>query len=340
MIKIFSETVRPFSKSAEVRCRDYSLPLQRVMTDFGSEESFFHATERIKEHYGIEVPASAVASITENHAMQMLNNQEISNELSDDTGVDIIVAETDGTMVPIVEIDSSKTGDKRKTRSVKWKEARLCIVRVWNTVSPLFRATMGSVDDVGDLLLDAAIEAGMGSKTRIHGVGDGAKWIRDQFERVFSKHASYLLDFYHVCEYLSSAAKSAFPDCDKEWYARNKKRLKRNQHKAVLKDLANHVEATSLPNEQAPVRACYRYLSSRQDQLDYEGARAAGLPIGSGEIESSHRFVIQKRLKIPGAWWTEENAAGMIALRVVRCNGKWDHYWKDLKCTNEEAIAA
>ena len=41
----------------------------------------------------------------------------------------------------------------------------------------------------------------------------------------------------------------------------------------------------------------------RKDQLNYKGAIAAGLPIGSGEIESSHRFVIQERLKIPGAWW-------------------------------------
>ena len=340
MIKIFRKTIRPFSKSAEIRCRGYSLPLQRVMTDFGAEESFFHATERIKEHYGIEIPASAVASTTENHAKQMFDNQVVCNEISDEPGVDVIVAETDGSMVPIVEIDGSKRGDKRKSRSVKWKEARLCLVRVWNTVSPLFRATMGSVDDVGDLLLDASIEAGMGIKTKIHGVGDGAKWIRDQFERVFSTHATYLLDFYHVCDYLFSAAKGAFPSDSQAWYETNKKRLRRNHHKAVIKDLAKHIEGTNLPDEQAPVRACHRYLSSRKDQLDYKGALTAGLPIGSGEIESSHRFVIQERLKIPGAWWTEDNAAYMLALRVVRSNGKWDNYWEGLKCPDEEKLAA
>jgi hypothetical protein len=47
---------------------------------------------------------------------------------------------------------------------------------------------------------------------------------------------------------------------------------------------------------QAPVRAAHRYLSGRRDQLDYAGARARGLPIGSGEIESGHRHVIQQRL--------------------------------------------
>ncbi len=108
----------------------------------------------------------------------------------------------------------------------------------------------------------------------------------------------------------------------------------------TLQDWANVFNATNLPDEQAPVRACHRYLSFRKDQLDYKGALAAGLPIGSGEIESGHRFVIQERLKIPGAWWTEDNAACMLALRVVRCNGKWDDYWKGLKCPDEEKLVA
>ena len=33
------------------------------------------------------------------------------------------------------------------------------------------------------------------------------------------------------------------------------------------------------------------------------------LPIGLGEIESAHRYVIQRCLKIAGAWWKEEKAA-------------------------------
>jgi hypothetical protein len=46
--------------------------------------------------------------------------------------------------------------------------------------------------------------------------------------------------------------------------------------------------------------------------MDYAGARAAGLPIGSGEVEGGHRHVLQKRLKIAGAWWRERNAEWML----------------------------
>jgi hypothetical protein len=79
--------------------------------------------------------------------------------------------------------------------------------------------------------------------------------------------------------------------------------------------------------DKAPVRQCYRYLSARQEQLDYEGAISQELPIGSGEIESAHRYVVQKRLKLPGAWWLAANAEHMLALRVNRANREWAGYW-------------
>ncbi|MBQ32564.1 MAG: hypothetical protein CL923_08445 [Deltaproteobacteria bacterium] len=42
------------------------------------------------------------------------------------------------------------------------------------------------------------------------------------------------------------------------------------------------------------------------------------MPIASGRIESSHRSRIQKRLKLPGAWWKLEHADSMLAPRVAR----------------------
>ena len=63
---------------------------------------------------------------------------------------------------------------------------------------------------------------------------------------------------------------------------------------------------------------------------DYRQALAEGLPIGSGEIESAHRYLAQQRLKRPGAWWRVEHAEHMLALRINRINGDWDAYWKAL----------
>lgn len=75
------------------------------------------------------------------------------------------------------------------------------------------------------------------------------------------------------------------------------------------------------------MRACHRYLSNRTNQLDYKGTIENGLPFGSGEIESAHRYIIQKRLKLPGAWWKAANVEPMLTLRVVKANDEWNDYW-------------
>jgi len=112
------------------------------------------------------------------------------------------------------------------------------------------------------------------------------------------------------------------------WVTEKKNWLKDNRWPEVLESLRPFVEEAGIPDREAPVRACFRYLTNRSQFLDYKSALAAGLPIGSGEIESAHRYVFQKRLKISGAWW--ENLKKVIALRVLRANRGWEDYWTNV----------
>jgi hypothetical protein len=47
-------------------------------------------------------------------------------------------------------------------------------------------------------------------------------------------------------------------------------------------------------------------------------------------VPSGHKHVLQKRLKIAGAWWLERNAERMLQLRTVRANGDWGRYWAEI----------
>ncbi|MGK0190439.1 MAG: hypothetical protein ACI9R3_006266, partial [Verrucomicrobiales bacterium] len=169
--------------------------------------------------------------------------------------------------------------------------------------------------------------------TRIHGVGDGATWIAAQYEEQFGTQGSYLLDFYHVCEYLGEAAEGCpggnTPTGKKSWMEKQKTRLKENRYEEVIGELESNQEAEEVAEKEAPVRRCWRYLSNRKDQLDYKGAIEAELPIGSGEVESTHRHLLQQRLKIPGAWWKKETATDMAQLRVMRANNEWRTFWQE-----------
>ena len=329
--------MRPFVEGAAIHCREYSQPLQRVLTDFGAEESFGKAVERLKEHYGIEVPSGAVRKATEHHAEAMLKQQQVLKELPAQGGQSQIIGEMDGSMVPLLAVKENASGDRRKTRTVSWQEARLALARVPGSVTARFGATMGSADQAGDQLSDCVIRLGGGLKTKIHCVGDGASWIAEQVERCFGRQGKYLIDFYHVSQYLAAAAESIAPNKQRQWLHRQQDHLKSNRLKPVFKSLAAHLESSQATAAEAPVRACYRYLSNRAQNLDYRRALKEGLPIGSGEIESAHRSVLQERLKLAGAWWKRDNAEKMIALRIKRANNEWQSYWQRY-CQSETQI--
>jgi hypothetical protein len=311
--------LRPFCQSAGVRHRGYSKRLQRVVVDFGAEHSFGKAAQRVQEHYGIAVPSEAVRQYTLGHGRRI--NQLSAHALAP---AKALVVQMDGSMIPVVERGSGADG--RKGKQLLWREARLCLARASDKTQAVYGASLGSAQNAGWLWREVALKAGLGCRTQVHGLGDGAPWIVDQFRENFGAQGSYLLDFYHVSEYLAQAApKVAGAHKQRQWTRRQQGRLLNNQHRKVLRSLEAHLEA---PNtEEAPVRAAHRYLTQRHDCLDYRSARTAKLPIGSGEIESGHRHVIQKRLKLAGAWWKQTNAQAMLNLRCARTNNQWSHHW-------------
>jgi hypothetical protein len=308
--------------------RGCSRPLQRAVVDFAADVPFAQAREKLHEHYGVSLSTSTIRTITEAHAQGCAVFRQDEPAWPCEDGTPAVIAEIDGGMVPIVHSDAQQD-DRRKGKRLLWKEVKLCLAHVHGSATPVYGGTLlGGVDEAGRELRACAIAAGLGKHTQVHAVGDGAAWIADLVAEQFGTQGQYLVDFFHVCDYLAAAAKVCAPEDPKAWLERQKARLKANRSAAVLGDLLGAIEPPALPDEQAPVRVCHRYLSHRRHQLDYAGARAAGLPIGSGEIESAHRYVVQQRLKRPGAWWTPANAEAMLALRLVRANDQWADYWR------------
>lgn len=291
------------------------------MADFGAESAFLPAAARVREHYGIEVPVSSIRDSTLKHATQIGSTAETVEPRPQ---AKVVITEMDGSMVPIMQPGHGP--DKRKGKKLIWREARLCCARSKDAVQPLYGATLGSVEIASSTWSQTARLAGFGNGTQVHGVGDGAPWILNTFKENFAAQGTYTIDFYHVSEYLAAAAqKMARPGKETQWRRRQQGRLLNNQRAAVLRALEKGLEDKR--QSEAPVRAAYEYIEERRAHLDYAAARKQNLPIGSGEIESGHRHVIQQRLKLSGAWWTERNMQRMLQLRVARANGWWDSYW-------------
>ena len=287
--------------------------------------------DKIVEHYGVALSESTIARITEGHARVIFETAPPAQSWPTQPGTNTtIIVQTDGGMVPIMEPDAN-SADKRKGKNLQWKEAKICLAHPQGSKTLVFGGTLqGDVDTAGQCLFDCAVQAGFGTETPIHGVGDGASWIADQVEKKFGHNGSYLIDFFHACDYLSAAGKAiaSGEQEHKTWLDEQKSKLKMNQADAVLQELKPHLESPTVHDRDAPVRQCHRYINNRPDQLNYQDAIKRGLPIGSGEIESAHRYIVQQRMKRPGAWWRQHNAEHMLALRFARANHYWHSYWQ------------
>lgn len=132
-----------------------------------------------------------------------------------------------------------------------------------------------------------------------------------------------------IVETVADAALVVAPESNKDWLHEQQGHLLENRVSQVLRTLEQSLEAPE--QKEAPVRSAHGYIRLRQEHMDYAGALAADLPIGSGEVESGHRHVPQKRLKIAGAWWLKRNAEAMLQLRTVRANRDWDKYWSEIR---------
>lgn len=269
----------------------------------------------------------AVREKTLNHAQTMFR-QSLSAPAptTHEKEVEEVICQSDGAMVPIVEILPGK-GDGRKRRTVFWKEAISSLAYEKGSKTPVYAATLGGRDEAGFQMKQVAVEAGFGPNTHLHALGDGATWIAEKIEVHFGVQADYLIDFYHLCDYLHQAVQTA-PVANKPSYlGRMKAGFKKGNGEKVINWLLPFEEAPAKKNDQAPVRAALRYVHNRPGQFDYHKAIDKELPIGSGEIESTHRHLIQKRLKMSGAWWKISNANFMLHLRTCRANKKWNDYW-------------
>jgi len=312
--------LRPFCQGLGIAHRDYSTKLQRAMTDFGAEESFQRAALRLKEHYGIMVNAEAIRSQTYRHGKAIGAIPPRARLAAKE-----MVTEMDGSLIPVVQ--PAQSGDQRKGKTLAWREVRVCCARAVGKDSRLYGATLGSLESCSLMWAQTARYAGLQPRTYVHAIGDGAPWILEKFQENFEAQGEDLLDFYHVSQYLAKAARLIVGQKQAlGWVRRQQGRLLNNQVSKVLRSLSPHLEVPSKEQE-TPVRDAYRYLDQRRAHLDYQGARKRKLPIGSGEIESAHRHLIQKRLKLAGSWWKETNAQALITLRTARANLCWETYW-------------
>ena len=149
-------------------------------------------------------------------------------------------------------------------------------------------------------------------------VADGARWIWDRV-RLYFPTAIQVLDFYHACEHIDSAAAAwhgAGTVNAAKW--RNEAREKLLEPGGVRMVLREILEALRKPQNVANVdalRTQLRYIIQHRHRMRYFEIRSRRLPIGSGAMESGIKQLIPTRLRMPGMKWTKEGADAVLKVR-------------------------
>jgi hypothetical protein len=140
----------------------------------------------------------------------------------------------------------------------------------------------------------------------------------------------WVLDFFHVCCYVSKLSEALFGKSNKEggaWFRRMRHWL-RERHQGVtqvLRSATQHYHGSKLSKgEEEAFWKAYHYLRAHSRWMAYARYRRQGLPIGSGVTEAACKTVFTQRLKRSGMRWHKDSGQVIVDLRVIHLSGIWD----------------
>ena len=332
-------SIRPLKEALEITHRGRSQAVERALADFGSEESFGQGADRFQEHYGWSVNRTTLMRVTKQRAQEAeryvqsrldAERSAFEEPLRARPGADQVLVELDGCAIRTGTLEPSPGSETTPVRGLprghrvqEWREVRVGLTRRLEEERPTYVAEMASYPDVVWSLFSAATSHGLSTRTETIAVADGGNGLKEELEVQFPR-LTFILDRPHVQKHLYETAEAMGLDEEGrgDWVRRQIKRIDEGTVRMVIGELRQH---KGQGHDRA--RQLAGYLSRFRDCVHYSAYKARGLPIGSGEVESAHRSIPQKRLKLPGACWKPETINPILALRLIRANGWWEHFW-------------
>ncbi len=343
---------RPVKDQLGIEHGSRSLGVERALADFGAEESFGQAAKRFEEHYGWEIDRATLRREVEHTAkmaeqyveMRLLSaRKNYSQPLETQPGNKRLVVELDGCHIRTgkkITIEGAEITKKRRLprsqRPPDWREVRVGLARpLEQKEQRTYVARMSKYPEVVEQLVSAAIDQGLSERTQVVAVADGGAGLREALEAQFP-NLTFILDRPHLKQHLYAVAE-AIGLTGKErhkWVSALLHLIDAGDVRRVIRTLMKY-----RGQGQKRIANLFEHLQRFIDAVDYDYFRAKGLPIGSGEVESAHRYIPQKRLKIPGATWHPDTINPMLALRILRANDWWEEFWTQQGATQQVFLA-
>jgi hypothetical protein len=231
-----------------------------------------------------------------------------------------------------------KTAKGRHGFSTPWREPRLLVIDILDAQGrpdrlrlPLYDGLIGDAEAVWALLIGYLRLLGAAYADVVEFIADGAEWIWHRVERL-SRLAEIpaaklveVLDFYHASQYLSETLATChhMPKAQRQALYKRLRHALRYQTEGV-EVVQEALRALATTQRSKAITRALRYVEAHAHRMRYVTLEARKLPIGSGQLESAVRRVVNLRFKAPGSFWTETTVSGLIHLRAAFKAGRWD----------------
>lgn len=299
---------------------------QDTLVSMSSELPFGRAVKQLERTLGVVVHASTARRQTLAVGQRMLERQnQQAQPLSmcpEEQAAERMAMSSDGSMVPLVggvwaEVKVVAIGAVERRRR---KDEEQVV-----TTDLTYFARLADAATFADQASAELRRRGIERAKQVCAIQDGAEWIQG-FVQGHRHDALRILDFAHAASYVYEMAdkvRESGGHLPAKWVDGVLHRLKHEGPTRVLR----HV--TRLARRYPQIQEQVTYLQKRRELMDYPTYRASGWPIGSGSVESSHKLVVQARLKGPGMHWKTEHINPMLALRLALLNERWAEAWQE-----------
>ena len=228
----------------------------------------------------------------------------------------------------------SMDGGLVNTREAGWKELKVGAVfdletdfevhpvtgyltKMAHGVNVRYTAVLGSKLEFEPALWHLACQHHVHTTTRQGVVADGAAWIWNIADYLFP-HAYQLVDWYHATAHLAQTAHQLHPTDEtarQTWYTTMRHHLYTGASALIEAALAD-----------TPAVSQAHYFATHAARLNYEQARLAGWPLGSGTVESGIKQ-FKQRFCGSGMRWNIANVQPMATIRGAVLTNTFDALW-------------
>jgi len=231
-----------------------------------------------------------------------------------------------------------KTAKGRHGFATPWREPRVLVIDILDDQGqpdrlrlPLYDVLIGNAEAVWALLIGYLRLLSAASADVVEFIADGAEWIWKRVEllrtlaEIPAAKLVEVLDFYHASQYLSETIATChnMPKTQRQALYKRLRHALRHQTEGV-EMVQEALRALATTCQSKAMKRALGYLETHAHRMRYVTLEARKLPIGSGQVESAVRRVVNLRFKAPGSFWTETTVSGLMHLRAAFKAGRWD----------------